>query len=44
MKGDSIIATYGRVHYIYKEEISQELDFKLRQYLIQNFDLYKKVS
>ena len=32
-----------RVHYIYKEEISlKELDFKLRQYLIQNFDLYKK--
>ncbi|HDG5463172.1 superantigen-like protein SSL5 [Staphylococcus aureus] len=30
-------------HYIYKEEISlKELDFKLRQYLIQNFDLYKK--
>ncbi|WP_434223032.1 exotoxin beta-grasp domain-containing protein, partial [Staphylococcus aureus] len=30
-------------YYIYKEEISlKELDFKLRQYLIQNFDLYKK--
>ncbi|HHO6605618.1 TPA: superantigen-like protein SSL5 [Staphylococcus aureus] len=30
-------------HYIYKEEVSlKELDFKLRQYLIQNFDLYKK--
>ena len=41
-EGDGI-ATYGRVHYIYKEEISlKELDFKLRQYLIQNFDLYKK--
>ncbi|HBU9379737.1 TPA: superantigen-like protein SSL5 [Staphylococcus aureus] len=41
-EGDGI-ATYGRVHYIYKEEVSlKELDFKLRQYLIQNFDLYKK--
>ena len=41
-EGDGI-ATYVRVHYIYKEEISlKELDFKLRQYLIQNFDLYKK--
>ncbi|API78456.1 superantigen-like protein SSL5 [Staphylococcus argenteus] len=34
---------YSRVHYIYKEEISlKELDFTLRQYLIRNFDLYKK--
>lgn len=30
-------------YYIYKEEILlKELDFKLRQYLIQDFDLYKK--
>lgn len=41
-EGDGI-TTYGRLHYIYKEEISlKELDFQLRQYLIQNFDLYKK--
>lgn len=41
-EGDGI-TMYGRLHYIYKEEISlKELDFQLRQYLIQNFDLYKK--
>lgn len=37
------VYTHVKRHYIYKEEISlKELDFKLRQYLIQNFDLYKK--
>ncbi|HDA2019503.1 TPA: superantigen-like protein SSL5 [Staphylococcus aureus] len=37
------VYTHVKRHYIYKEEISlKELDFKLRQYLIQDFDLYKK--
>ena len=40
---DAGVYTHVKRHYIYKEEISlKELDFKLRQYLIQNFDLYKK--
>lgn len=37
------ITMYSRAHYIYKEEILLKgLDFKLRQYLIRNFDLYRK--
>ncbi|HEI7352010.1 TPA: superantigen-like protein SSL5 [Staphylococcus aureus] len=37
------VVMYDRTHYIYKEEITlKELDFKLRQYLIHNFGLYKK--
>ncbi|HDA7338605.1 TPA: superantigen-like protein SSL5 [Staphylococcus aureus] len=40
---DAGVYTHVKRHYIYKEEVSlKELDFKLRQYLIQNFDLYKK--
>lgn len=37
------VSVHVKRYYIYKEEISlKELDFKLRQYLIQDFDLYKK--
>ncbi|HCC5686739.1 superantigen-like protein [Staphylococcus aureus] len=40
---DAGVYTHVKRHYIYKEEVSlKELDFKLRQYLIRNFDLYKK--
>ncbi|QER24662.1 superantigen-like protein SSL5 [Staphylococcus aureus] len=40
--GDGVVV-YDRTYYIYKEEISlKELDFKLRQHLIRNYDLYKK--
>ena len=36
------VSVHVKRYYIYKEEISlKELDFKLRQYLIQDFDLYK---
>ncbi|HGZ9287898.1 exotoxin [Staphylococcus aureus] len=39
------VSVHVKRYYIYKEEISlKELDFKLRQYLIQDFDLYKKLQ
>ncbi|HBI0783330.1 TPA: superantigen-like protein SSL5 [Staphylococcus aureus] len=39
------VSVHVKRYYIYKEEISlKELDFKLRQYLIQDFDLYGSVS
>lgn len=40
-EGDGI-ATYGRVHYIYKEEVSlKELDFKIRKQLVEKYGLYQ---